>query len=307
MYIKLFYKSSIIQNCCFSQNGQQFACGDNKGNVSLWNSNNTIQSPIFIKLHSSSINQMFFYSGLLYTGSFDGNCKLLDFTMCKIIRTFKSLDFNSIDDIDCDKEIIITLNRVGILKFWDKRSKVPIESISHGIYLKTARFSHKPFLVFTAGNLSDIFIWDLRKIEKEKSMKFNLNKKNLQINSFAVSKKSHSLFVSDVAHNYFQCYINSLFKSVKFRNIQRAIFSNRIHSGKFIKTSSDTKGTFFGHGGANGDIFIWSQKNGKIVFTINEHNGNVNQVNFHPYNKIFCSCGKDKYVIIKKFCIGKII
>ena len=306
MYIKLYYKSSKILNCCFSQNGQQFACGDDNGTVSLWRSADTIRNPIYIKVHSSSVNHMFFYSGLLCTGSFDGSCKLLDYNICKTVRTFKSLDFNSIDDLDCNKEIIITLNRVGTLTFWDKRSKIPVESISHGIFIKTVRFSHKPFLLYTAGNLPEIFIWDLRKLDKQKIKKFTMNKKNFHINSFSVSKKTRSLFVSDVANNYFQCYVDNLIQAVKFRNIQRIVFLNQNCIKTFIKTSSDRKARFFGQGDGNGNIFIWSQKSGKIVYNVKEHSEKINQVNFHPYNKIFCSCSKDMYVIIKKFYFGRI-
>jgi Prp8 binding protein len=305
MYIKLNYKYSKIHSCSFSQNGEQFACGDEKGNISIWKSVNIFQKPMFIDLHTSTLNHILFHSGLLFTGSLDGNCKIVDFHMCKTVRTLKSIDFNSIYDLDCNNDITMTLNSMGVIKFWDNRNKLPIESITHGIHIERARFSHKPFLFFTAGILPEIFVWDLRKIEKGKIGKFNSIKKNFQINSLVISKKSKFLFVSDIRNNYYQYNINYPIKLINFRKIENVIISCKKFSEKFLKTSCDLEGNYIGYGSQNGNIFIWSQKSGKIIFNIKEHNGKINQVNFHPFNKIFCSCGKDNNVVIRNFISKK--
>jgi Prp8 binding protein len=304
MYIKLYYNSSTILNCSFSQNGQHIVCGDDKGVLLLWQSKNINKKCIFLKIHDSSINNMLFYSGLLYTVSSDGKCKILDFNVCKHIRTFKSLDFTSINDVDCSNEITMTVNNIGIVKFWDKRSKAPIESISHGIQLKKAKFLSKPFTFITTGVLSTIFVWDLRKIEKEKITKFILNKKKFQINSFLVSKNRKFLFVSDVENNYLQYNIGFI-ELTMYRKLQTTLFLTNNVSKKFIKTSSDMKGKFFGHGNKDGVVLIWSQKTGKIIYNFKDHISNVNQINFHPKEKIFCSCGNDNSLVIKNFYISK--
>jgi WD40 repeat protein len=304
MYIKLNYNSSKILNCSFSQNGQHIVCGDDRGILLLWQTENINKNCIFFKIHDSSIDHMLFYSGLLYTASSDGKCKILDFNVCKNIRTFKSPDYNSINDVDCYKEITMTVNNIGIVKFWDKRTKAPIESISHGIHVKKAKFISKPFTFITTGILSNIFIWDLRKIEKEKFTKYILNKKKFQINSFLVSKNREFLFVSDIGNNYFQ-YNISFIESTIYRKLQNTLFSTNIFSKKFLKTSCDTKGNFFGHGNNKGVVLIWSQKNGKIIYNTKEHIGNINHINFHPREKIFCSCGNDNNLVIKNFYMSR--
>nr|UXY87621.1 U5 small nuclear ribonucleoprotein 40kDa subunit [Cryptomonas curvata] len=305
MYIKLYYKFSNIVTCCFSQNGQQFACGDEKGVLSLWNLGNIFRNPTLMDLHSSSLDHMLFHSSLLFTGFFDGTSKIIDFCVCKTIRTLKSIDFNRIYDLDCNKEITMILNNTGTVKFWDNRSKHPIESITHGTHIQRAQFSQKPFVFFTAGILPEIFIWDIRKIEKKKARKFKLNEKKFQINSLVVSKKNKFLFISDIENNYFQYYINFPIEWINSRRIQNVPALSKNFSEKYLKISCDIEGNYIGYGNQYGNIFIWSQKTGKIIYNIKDHYGKVNQVNFHPNNKIFCSCAKDNNVIIRKFHINK--
>jgi WD40 repeat protein len=304
MNIRLKHTSSKLLTCSFSQNGKYIVCGDNKGVISIWNSDNKNTIFNFIKLHDSSVNHLLFHSNFLYTASSDGKCKILDLKSYKNVRTFDAMDHISIFDIDCFDEVIITVNNMGKINFWDKRIKNPIESISHGFNIKTAKFLFRSFLIVIAGILSEIIIWDFRKIQKQKIEKCIINKKSMQLNSLTVSKNRQSLFLSDITNNFFQYYFDQINKSVEYRKIQKNFFKFKNKSTTFLKTSSDMKNKFFGYGDNNGMIHILSQENGKLLYNHREHIGNINCIDFHPVNHIFSSCGDDKSLVIRTFFPG---
>nr|UXY87134.1 U5 small nuclear ribonucleoprotein 40kDa subunit [Cryptomonas sp.] len=299
MYFRINFTTNNILNCSFSEDGQYLGCGDDSGVISLWQSENISQNYNSFKLHNSSINRVLFSSDLLYTAASDGNCKIVDFKNCKEIRTLKNSGSIHVNDIDCYNQTIITANNNGTVKLWDKRLKLPIESISHGIHLKISKFINMHYMFMTAGILSEIFIWDLRRIEKRRLETRRVSQKNLHIASMTVSKDRQSFLSSDSAGNFFQLFMNNPIRPAKFFDIEVKLLSKCKFSKNVIKTTSDRRGKFFLYGNENGFVLILSKKNAKIIHNIKEHTGKVNDINFHPNAEIFCSCGSDNSLVFR--------
>ncbi|AEA38750.1 hypothetical protein CPARA_1gp092 (nucleomorph) [Cryptomonas paramecium] len=292
MQINISWNFSKITSCMFYQDGSSLIGSTKKGSFFLYKMSE--QKMIFCNLYRSGIKYMLIEAGLLYAIFLDGQCKIIDLEKFKCLKIFRN---NIIQDVDSYEKIIITTDNAGMIKLWDTRIKTHFESIYYGFFgVKITKFLHKPFTLIASNQLSEIFIWDIRKIQESKKMFCNKNKQKILINSLSISKNRKFLFLCDAKDNFFQCRVNS--ESIEYRKFEKvSTFQGNIKK----QLSSDTKNNFVGYGDHCGNIFIWSQVTGKLTYNIVETYGKISCFNFHPIDKLFCICRNKGDILVRKF------
>jgi WD40 repeat protein len=294
--MKLKFSNNEITSCSFSSNGNLLTGGSADGKIFFFEKKNMIKPKMVVKIHNSLINKIVFDSHCLYTSSSDKSCKILEINTLKIVRT---LNLNSGKSIDFDifGDYIITAGDNGNLKIWDKRIIYPIFNFSFGFYLKLARFFQDSLSFLTLGISSEILFGDLKKFTKNISIKISPKK----ISSLCILQNS-SLFYS--LNEFGQISKWSLNLKKKFLNY--CFFPSKkisFEDNEFInnKIVCDFQGDFIMHGSSKGFIYIYDLKKKNLIKVKKNHYKNVYDMNFHPKNNFYCSCGEDGNLILDDF------
>nr|UXY86713.1 U5 small nuclear ribonucleoprotein 40kDa subunit [Cryptomonas paramecium] len=295
MQIKINWNFSKITRCIFYENGNSLIGGTKKGSFFIYK---MFEKKIsFCNSYKFCIKYMLIEAGSLYAIFSDGKCRMINLEKFKCLNTFQSYQNNDIQDIDCYEKIMVTTDNKGMIKLWDTRIKTYFESIYYNFFgVKITKFLHKSFTLIASNRLSEIFIWDIRKIQKPGKMLCNKNKQNILINAISISKNRKFFFLCDIKNNFFQCYMNS--QSIKYRAFEKiSTFQTNVKK----QLSSDEKNNFIGYGDYRGNIFIWCQTTGKLIYNSAETYGKISCFSFHPIDKLFCICRNEGDVLIKKF------
>ncbi|AFP65480.1 U5 small nuclear ribonucleoprotein 40kDa subunit (nucleomorph) [Chroomonas mesostigmatica CCMP1168] len=298
--IRMYLCDEELISCSFSCDGKVTACGGVTGNFFLTvNRFHSFKTKIF-KIHEGPINRIFFDKKNFYTASSDKTCRIWNPETSQILRTL-NLNNEKATYIDLINNLIITAGNRGTLKLWDQRIQCPIGNFFHGFPILNSNFLKSGHTFVSCGISPNLFLWDIRNYKKYCSV-FSLVGHRTSIYSSSLSNYDFSLFsidfnnlvcrwIFELSKNLAKCYF---LKSEK-------IFPKALKPS-FYKITCDSLGKIFAQGGLNGSVYFKNQKKGKIIQKIKSHSwGRVNDVKFHPSNRIFGSCGEDGFLNIKEF------
>ena len=81
----------------------------------------------------------------------------------------------------------------------------------------------------------------------------------------------------------------------------RIVGASHGYDKNLIKPAVSQDGSFVACGSADRTVMLWNGQNGEILYKLPGHKGTVNQVHFHPSERIILSCSTDKTIIMGEF------
>mmetsp|Transcript_10941 Transcript_10941/g.27100 ORF Transcript_10941/g.27100 Transcript_10941/m.27100 type:complete len:301 (+) Transcript_10941:34-936(+) len=287
-----------ITNCSFSPNGKIIGCTSSDGNLVILNSRFPQKIYKKYKIHKDKINRFFFGFRNFFTASSDKTCGIWNTEIVKKIRNLDLVTGEGIE-MDCIEHEVITTTNLGSVGFWDQRILHPLFWINHGFPLLNAKFFKNSEKIITSGVSSEIFLWDLRNFQKPFSF-FSLKEKTNFISSSCFSKDFLNFFCLNNNQTISKWSFNFFNRNLKLKNRTFLEGEPLLINLKPQKISCDTSGNFFAFGNLNGTVFVNFQKNCKNFRKFKIHTHEISEVNFHPTNRIICSCGNDGKLIINE-------
>lgn len=287
-----------ILSCSFSKNGDTLISGDSCGMLSVVKNDISIKIKKFFKIHKSSINRILCDSDYICTASSDSTCKIWKIETSHILKTL-NLGTENPFDIDLVDNLIVTSGDKGNMKLWDLRIRNSVGNIFHGVHLSAAKFLDDSFSIVSCGVFPELFFWDMRNFKKKCKI-FSLKGHGMKIQSFCLSRSDFSFYSLGCDGAICRWVFTHSKNSLKCRFFGPIKTFSSLSKPNFLKVSCDSLNRFIGHGGPNGIVYLRYQRRDKLIEKKKIHVGAVNQVNFHPEGRIFCSCGEDGFLSINK-------
>lgn len=287
--IQTINKSEIQLCVAVSPNGKQFATGDNKGGLTIFDMNGKeITKLIDHKLHVSTAD--FSPNGkYIVTGSVDETAKLWDLSSGKLIRTIEDhTDHVATVNFSPNGKYIATGSKDNSTILWNtKTGKRVFQLKGHKGDIVAVAFSPDEQKIFTGGVDPIARLWDIQ------SGKVLLELKGYQgLISSVVFTPDGKFILAGTSKGKAILWNAQSGKHIRTMNCHRS----EIRS---IDISSD--GQCFITASGDHTIKYWQLLNGKELCELNGHSGEVIEADFHPINNnLVISTSLDKTIKIWK-------
>lgn len=193
-----------------------------------------------------------------------------------------------------EKQIVVSGADNGAIKIWDLRAKQPVLSLWDTFPISAVTFAEENYSIYCGGIENIIKVWDLRQGE----VRYELVGHNETITGLQTSPDGGFLLS------------NSMDNTLRIWDMRPFAHSNRctnILTGHFhtfeknlLKCDWSPDGSQVSAGNGNQLACIWDVASGKALSKFSGHNGTVNEVVFHPKERIIGSCSSDKLIYLSE-------
>lgn len=282
------HKAEIL-GCKFNPNGQTLASVGAERQIFLWNTYDECKNYSILPGHNGPILDVHYSNtgDKLYTSSTDKSIMVWDLNIGgRLKKLIGHTDFvNSCNPSQTDSRLVCSGSDDQTIGLYDLRSRKPIHYFKENYQILSTVFDASATNIIYGGIDQTIKIYDLRK-----------NAVSIQLEGLHDSITGLSLNPNG---NY--VLSNSMDNLLCIWDIRpyapnRMVLALQGHQFNFEKNllrcawSSD--GNYVTCGSADRFVYIWNANDGKILYKLSGHLGQVNEVCFHPKEPI----GKIKFI-----------
>ncbi|KAL5013561.1 hypothetical protein ScPMuIL_007831 [Solemya velum] len=280
----------------FSPDGQLIASAGFDRQILFWNVYGECDNIASMSGHTGAVMEANFSTdgSQLFTASTDKTVAVWDVEEGYRIKKLKGHQsfVNSCNPARRGPQLVCSGSDDGTIKLWDIRKKGTQQTFQNTYQVTAVSFNDTAEQIISGGIDNDIKIWDLRK------------------NDVLYRMKGHSDTVTGLQLSPDGSYLlsNAMDNTVRIWDIrpfapqERCVKILQGHQHTFEKNllrccwSAD--GSKVTAGSGDRFVYVWDTTTRRILYKLPGHAGSVNDVSFHPTERIVMSCSSDKKIFL---------
>lgn len=230
----------------------------------------------------------------IYTCSTDKTISIWDVSIAQRIRKLKGHTgfVNSVQGTRRGSPTLVSGSDDCTIKIWDPRKRNAVFTLDNKFQVTATCFNDTGECVITGGIDNDVKVWDVRK------------------NEIVHCLKGHSDTITGLSLSPDGSYIlsNSMDGTLRIWDIRPYVATDRcvkIFSGhqhnfekNLLRCAWSPDGTRISAGSSDRFVYVWDTTSRRILYKLPGHNGNINDVDFHPTEPIILSGSSDKTMFL---------
>ncbi|KAI0473065.1 WD40 repeat-like protein [Xylariaceae sp. FL0804] len=289
--------SGEIFTAKFNPGGGMAASGSMDRSILLWNTSGACDNYGVLTGHKGAVLDLQWSrdSEILYSASADMHLASWDLSSGTRIRRYVGHEevINALDISKRGEELLISGSDDGTIGLWDPRTKNAVDYIETEFPITAIAVAEAGNEVYSGGIDNDIKVWDMRK----KAVVYSMLGHNDTVTSLRVSPDSQSLL--SYSHD-------STVKTWDIRPFAPTERHIRTFDGaqigiekNLVRASWDKLGKKVAVGAGDGSVVIWSNDNGKLLYKLPGHKGQVNSAEFAPSDEpTILSASSDRRLLL---------
>lgn len=291
--VSLEAHNGAVYTSSFDPTGEYIASGGNDRIINIWNLPRQQQDVHVGHLygHKNAVTSVKWLETELVSGGADLTVIFWDLHTGSIIR--RSKNNGIINEIDTSDTLVVSGDDKGNVKFWDKRVKGAIDTITTPFPILSCKFNNKATNLFFSGIDSTINTYDTRDFSKPL---WTCQGPVDSITSLAVNSDDSVLISRSTSG------VINTFNAKPFVSVSRAspyIYEGGTSGLRLTRTCFTNDDTNIVSGSDN-DVVVWDVKSRRLVNKFQGHNSHVLDIQCHPSHRIISSTGDDGSIIVRE-------
>jgi len=283
-----------IYTCRFNPNGKTLASAGHDKDIFLWSCQDDCENICLLKGHKNAVLQLCWHrSGdLLFSASTDHTAAVWDPNVgarIKQVKEHRSF-VNSVAVSRRGPPIMITGSDDGSSKLFDLRKKASLATFDCMYQVTAVAFSDDALTVYTGGIDNDIKIWDVR--QRKQIGVFEGHDDT--ITHLSLSPDGYNLLSNamDMRIHCWDLRPNPINKNTRLLKT----FTGATHSEEqlLLRCNWSADGSKICSGSSNHFVYVWDFNTTKLLYRLPGHQGSVNEVDMHPFDKVILSGASDR-------------
>jgi len=287
-----------VYSCRFNPNGRTLASAGHCKDIFLWDYEGQCQNKCLLKGHKNAVLQVCWHRGgdMLLSASTDETAAVWDCNVgarIKQIKEHKSF-VNAIAVSRRGTPIIVTGADDGSAKLFDLRQRASLVTFDCTYQCTAVALSDDAMTVYTGGIDNDIKIWDIR-TRKQRGV---FTGHDDTITHLSLSPDGYSL-LSNAMDMRIHCW-DIRPKAINPNTRLMKTFEGATHSEEqnLLRCNWSSDGRYVCAGSSNRMVYVWDFNTRQVAYRLPGHTGSVNEVDFHPTDRVLLSCSSDRTMYI---------
>ncbi|CAD7923253.1 unnamed protein product [Amoebophrya sp. A120] len=294
--MRLVGHGGAVYGCEFSPDGKRLASCSFDNKIFLWNVYGDAENYGCLQGHNNAVLEVHWSADQqqVYSCSADKSCAVWDAETGQRIKKLNghTAIVNSMQRSRRGDPMLVSGGDDGSTKLWDLRIRKCVHSFDHQYQILGVCFDDTAEKIFAASLDDTIRVFDVRSRADEEL--------------YVLEGHSDSITGIDLSPDGEKLISNSMDQTVRMWDVRpfiphgesRCIGIVQGHTHNYEKNllrcrwSKD--GTVFGAGSSDRMVYVWSANSLELQYQLPGHEGSVNDIAFHPKERILCSGSSDQ-------------
>jgi len=312
------HKGSVY-SLAFDRRGEILCSGSFDMTCMLWNvsSGNCENFNMLYPNHKNAVLDVKWShdSEFIATASADKTIGWYDSYTCQRIKRFMNHDgiVNAIDTPGVSStdssassnssSLIASASDDGTARLWDARLSSRdhlISTFEHEFQVTAVAYAYDIHQVFTGGIDNDIYVWDTRYNDNNKSTKplYVMKGHTDTITSLSLHPKGSTYILSHSMDGTIRSWDIRPYNNKPSRQEKTFLGSTTDAQKGLLNCAWSHDGGMVTGGSSDRYVHIWDEFTGNELYTLPGHAGCVNSVIFHPMENVIASASSDKTIFV---------